>query len=122
EAMVRTRLSNPVVLGGDVHASYVADLRVHPERMDTPIVASEFCGTSITSQGPGHDATEAQRAANPHVHYADGTRRGYVLLDFTAARVEARQRVVGTVKEKDSPVSTRATFVVEDGRPGARQA
>jgi len=27
-------------------------------------------------------------------------------------------RVVGTVKEKESPVSTRAAFVVEDGRRG----
>ena len=120
EAMARTRLSNPIVLGGDVHASYVADLRVHPERMETPIVASEFCGTSITSQGPGRAATEAQLRVNPHVHYADGTRRGYVLVDITAAAATARLRVVGTVKERESPVSTQATFTVEDGRPGVR--
>jgi alkaline phosphatase D len=114
-SMQRSRLANPVVLGGDVHANYVADLRMRP---DGPIVAAEFCGTSITSQGPALDRTASIRSINPHIHFAEGTRRGYVLLDFTPARAEARLRVVGTVKEKDSPVSTRATFVVEDGRPG----
>ena len=116
-SMQRTRLANPVVLGGDVHANYVADLRMRP---DGPIVAAEFCGTSITSQGPGHDKTAGIRSINPHIHFAEGTRRGYVVLDFTPARTEARLRVVGTVKEKESPVSTRATFVVEDGQPGVR--
>jgi alkaline phosphatase D len=114
-AVERQRLRNPVVLGGDVHANYVADLRARP---GSPVVAAEFCGTSITSQGPGHDRTAGIQSANPDIHFAEGTRRGYVLLDFTRARCEAKLRVVGTVKEKESPVSTRATFVVEDGRPG----
>jgi alkaline phosphatase D len=118
DTMVRTRLANPVVLGGDVHATYIADLRVHPERLDTPIVASEFCGTSITSQGPSHARTEAIRSVNPHIHFANGMKRGYVLVDFGRDRAEARVRVVGTVKEKDSPISTIGTFQVEAGRPG----
>jgi alkaline phosphatase D len=117
EAMQRHRLANPVVLGGDVHANYVADLHVVPEG---PIVAAEFCGTSITSQGPGTDKTDGIRRINPHIHFAEGTRRGYVVLDFTPSRAEARLRVVETVKEKDSPLSTRATFTVEDGRAGVQ--
>ena len=116
-SMQRTRLANPVVLGGDVHANYVASLRARP---GGPIVAAEFCGTSITSQGPGHEKTSGIQSTDPDIHFAEGTRRGYVVLDFTPARAEGRLRVVGTVKEKESPVSTRATFVVEDGQPGVR--
>jgi hypothetical protein len=31
-------------------------------------------------------------------------------------------RTVGSVKQQNSPVSTHARFVVEAGKPGARQA
>ena len=55
---------------------------------------------------------------NPHIHFANGMKRGYVLVDFGRDRAEARVRVVGTVKEKDSPISTIGTFQVEAGRPG----
>ena len=38
-----------VVLGGDVHSNYVADLKADYDDPRSPIVASEFCGTSISS-------------------------------------------------------------------------
>ncbi len=122
DLLAKTRAPNPVVLGGDVHANYVADLHHFPERPDSPVVASEFCGTSITSQGPGEKRTQAIRDANPHIHFAEGTRRGYVLLEFGTRRLEAKLRTVETVKQPGSPVSTRAAFVVENGRPGAKPA
>ncbi|HXZ48650.1 MAG TPA: alkaline phosphatase D family protein [Usitatibacter sp.] len=121
-AIERTRARNPVVLGGDVHANYVADLRVHPERMDTPVVATEFCGTSITSQGLGAGIVREIAAANPHILFAESTKRGYVVLDFARGHLETRLRTVASVKDPDSPISTRATFAVEDGHPGARAA
>jgi alkaline phosphatase D len=119
-AIAAHRVRNAVVLGGDVHANYVADLRLSPEDPASPIVATEFCGTSITSQGIRADLVNAIAQANPHIHFAESTKRGYVVLDFSRERAEARLRVVGTVKEPDSPVTTRASFVVEEGRPGAR--
>ena len=118
ETLVSTRARNPIVLGGDVHANYVADLRVHPERLETPIVASEFCGTSITSQGTRAETVQEIHAANPHIRFAESTRRGYVVIDLTRTGAEARLRVVDTVKESVSGISTRATFHVEEGRPG----
>jgi alkaline phosphatase D len=119
-ALARPGVRNPVVLGGDVHANYVADLHLHPEDASSPIVATEFCGTSITSQGTRRDVVEAIKGANPHIRFAESTRRGYVVIDFARDRAEARLRVVGTVKEKESPVTTRARYTVEDGRPGAQ--
>ena len=42
-----------VVLGGDVHANYVADLKADFDDPASPVVATEFCGTSITSLSAG---------------------------------------------------------------------
>ena len=87
---------------------------------ETPIVATEFCGTSITSQGIRPDIVKGIAAANPHIHFAESTRRGYVVLDFARGGAQARLRVVESVKKEDSPVSTRASYTVEEGRPGVR--
>ena len=120
DALAASGARNPVVLGGDVHANYVADLHRSPEDMGSPIVAAEFCGTSITSQGTREDVVAGIRRANPHIHFAESTKRGYVLLDFSPDRAEAKLRVVGTVKERESPLTTRAQYSVEDGRPGVQ--
>ncbi len=114
-SLAERRPRNPVVLGGDVHCNYVADLHLAPERPESPVVAAEFCGTSITSQGSRPDVIAAIAAANPHIHLADPQHRGYVLLDFSARRLEAKLRVVETVKRESSPVSTLAAFRVDDG-------
>jgi alkaline phosphatase D len=45
------RVPNPIVLGGDVHSTYVADLHLDPWDPSSPAVASEFTCTSITSGG-----------------------------------------------------------------------
>ena len=49
----RTRPRNPVVIGGDRHAFFAADLKRDFARPDEATIATEFVGTSITSDGPG---------------------------------------------------------------------
>ena len=117
-----SRAANPVVLGGDVHANYVCDLHRDPADPGSPIIASEFCGTSITSQGFDQKRIDAIRAGNAHIHFADGTRRGYVMLDFGPGSALARLRVVETEKKADAGVATIAAFGVDNGRPGIRPA
>jgi alkaline phosphatase D len=114
------RVSNPVVLSGDVHTFGVADLKVNFDQPGSPVVATEFGGSSITSQGPSPKQTDAWRAENPHVLFANGARRGYITMELTARRCIARLRAVKSVAESDSPVSTLAIYTVEDGTPGAR--
>lgn len=115
-SIARRKPRNPVVLGGDVHCHYVADLHADPGRPESPVVAAEFCGTSISSHGPRPDLVREIAAANPHIRLADGARRGYIVLDFDRGRLQARLRVVETVKARESPVATLAAYVVEDGR------
>lgn len=119
-ALAQPGVRNPIVLGGDVHANYVADLHLRPGDPASPLVAAEFCGTSITSQGTRPDVIARIKGANPHIRFAESTKRGYVVLDVSRGRTEAALRVVETVKERDSPVATRARFTVEDGRPGVQ--
>jgi alkaline phosphatase D len=85
-------------------------------------VASEFCGTSIASQGPPQARLDAMRAENPHMRFANSEKRGYVTLDLTGKRCLSRLRVVDSEKLADSGITTLATFVVEDGQPGPQQA
>jgi alkaline phosphatase D len=120
DALVERRLANPVFIGGDVHASYVADIRARPGDERAPVVATEFCGTSITSQG-WHDRAEAIQRANPDVRYADARQRGYTVLDIGRERLEARLRCVASVKRADTAIATAATFSVLAGRPGAQK-
>ena len=118
--LAASKAPNPVVLGGDVHANYVGDLRREPEKEGSPVVAAEFCGTSITSQGPDVKRTGAIREANPDLRFADGSRRGYVRIDFGPKRLDTALRVVETVKKADAPIGTAAHFAVEAGRPGVQ--
>jgi alkaline phosphatase D len=107
---------NAVVLTGDVHSHWAAE--VH-ERFDDPtsaVVAVELVTTSITSGGDGSE-TRPELAEilpeNPHIRFYHN-RRGYVRTVITPDEVRADFRVLPYVSRPDAPVQTRASFVVAD--------
>ena len=59
---------NPVVLAGDIHQHYAADLLLDFDDPASPIVGSELCGMSVTSGGDGSDAHE-NLTENPWIKY-----------------------------------------------------
>src|SRR5688572_22429147 len=59
------RVSNPVVITGDVHASWTVDVKLDWKNQKSPIVGTEFVGTSITSGGDGTDRTAGVDAILP---------------------------------------------------------
>jgi alkaline phosphatase D len=126
EALARHRPRNPVFLGGDVHSNYVCDV---PDAIDGndaasgPAVATEFCGTSISSPS-GWSPERARRVAalNPHVRLVDVERRGYGLFDVTRQGLRASLRTVGDVRQPMPALDTLAMFDVADGRAGASRA
>jgi alkaline phosphatase D len=118
ETLASRRIANPVVIGGDVHTAAVSDLKADFNDPKSAVVATELTGTSITSQGLTPKAIEGWRAENPHIRYASSARRGYWAMDLAPQRCTARLRTVNE-KAHDSPVSTSAVCVVEDGKPGA---
>ena len=120
-SVVESRAENPLVIGGDVHMCVVADLKARFEDPQSPVVATEFVGTSITSQGIAQKQLEAWRADNPHVRFADTTHRGYTTIELTARRCTARIRVIASVTDPAAAIRTLAAYSVEEGKPGAQR-
>ena len=116
-----TRVSNPLFIGGDMHAAIVSDLRVDFDDPRTPVVASEFVATSITSDGHPRARVEAWGPDNPHIKYADPTRRGYTVMELSGRRCVARLYTLDDVKDADSRIRNLVSFGVEDGRAGAQR-
>jgi alkaline phosphatase D len=111
-----------VILGGDVHAFHVNDLKRDFDDPKAPVVASEFVGTSITSQGRSQKRIDAAMADNPHMKFADSRYRGYLRLELTPDRLGADLRAMQSVKTPDAACKTLASFVVENGKPGPQRA
>jgi alkaline phosphatase D len=86
------------------------------------VVASEFVGTSITSQGWSQDTLNRFLPDNPHMKLMESRFRGYVRVDVTAQEARFDLRAMESVREPGAECRTHATFVVEDGRPGPRRA
>jgi len=121
ESMAARKLANPVVIGGDVHMNFVADLKPDFDDEKSPVVASEFCGTSITSQAASQKSVDALLPENPHIKLARSEHRGYVRVTIGAGKFSADLIALDTVKRQDSKASVLARFVVEDGRPGPQR-
>lgn len=115
------KIRNPVVIGGDVHFAVASDLRLDFDKEHSPVIASEFVSTSISSNGPGRAHIEALLAKNPHVKFANGARRGYAKFEITPQRWETVFRAVIDVADAQSRVFDLGQYVVEDRRPGPQQ-
>jgi alkaline phosphatase D len=58
---------------------------------------------------------------NPHIKFFDGDRRGYVRCRIDNGEWRTDLQMVTTVSRRAAPKYTYASFVVEDGRPGAHR-
>jgi len=101
--------TNPVILTGDVHASYVCDVKADFDDPASETVATELVGSSISS---GRDGVEnapgdaVQYAENPHIKYIN-RKRGYVRNVLTRDAWTADYRVVEVVTVPGAPITTR---------------
>lgn len=121
-AVAERKVPGVVVLGGDVHAHYVADLKADYDDAKAAVVATEFCGTSIASRGAAQErVTEALRH-NPHMRYGRSDQRGYVECRLDGKTLQASLMAVENATEPDSLVGVTARFVVDARQPGARPA
>ncbi len=122
EFIHQRRLSNPVVIGGDIHSFWVTDLKLNFRDPQAPVVATEFVGTSISSNGPNYDTLRKFIPNNPHIKFFDSRLRGYGQCLVEPQRWTTQFRAVETVAQPNAPVNTLVTYVVEAGQPGAQQA
>ncbi len=118
------QIPNPIVLTGDIHLNWVNDLQLNFEDPNSPLVGTEFVGTSMTSAGNGGNVIpEYERAAaqNDFVKWYNSN-RGYVSCELTPKLWTSYFRTVAYVDKPGAPMETKATYIVESGRPGAKRA
>ncbi|WP_279571441.1 alkaline phosphatase D family protein [Streptomyces sp. 8K308] len=124
DRLVGPEVRNPVVITGDWHSTVVNDIRRDFDDPDSPVVATEFVGTSISTNGDGEvygPYYGPMIRHNPHIRFFAGDRRGYVRCTVERDEWRTDLRMVPTVGRPDVTAYTHASFVVENGRPGARQ-
>ena len=108
-------VDNVVVLTGDIHCSWAADLTPDPNKLLGPRFggynaltgegsrAVEFVCTSVTSAGLDNLQALAPviRSNNPHFKYINLDQRGYMVLDITPERVSNEWWYVTTIDRRD---------------------
>ena len=122
DGWLRAGVRNAVVLSGDVHNHWAAEVKARFDDPAAPVVGTELVCTSIASGGDGSEqlaTTAALLAENPHLKFFNN-RRGYVRTQITPETLAADFRVVPYVSRPGAPVETRASFVIEDRRAGLR--
>jgi alkaline phosphatase D len=122
-------VNNCVVLTGDIHSSWAADLSQDPNNPNTatggynPTTgegsrAVEFVGTSVSSPGandPTGSTAALLRSINPHFKYINLTQRGYLLVDITPQRVVGEWWFVDTVQSISNVQTFGTAFEVQNG-------
>jgi alkaline phosphatase D len=122
--LAERKIPNPVVLTGDIHSNWVNDLKLDFDKPEEPTVATEFVGTSISSSGNGVQKTprtDQMLSENPFVRFQN-SERGYVSCTVTPGEWRSDYQVVEYIDRPGAPRVTRASFVVESGVPGAKEA
>jgi len=122
DVIEKRKVSNPVILGGDVHAYYVCDVKKDFDDPKSATVASEFVGTSITSGNSHHYQNVKSLPDNPHIKLYDGRYRGYILCDVDKKRWQSDLRIVKDITSPELNASVLKSYVVEDGVAGPQEA
>ncbi|MEY2842051.1 MAG: hypothetical protein RI920_88 [Pseudomonadota bacterium] len=119
-AIAQPRVQDVVVLGGDVHRHVAARLRLDPADRQSPVVASEFATSSITSRGLSEWLSSLVKRFNPDLLHLRSDERGYALLDVTPARLRCTFRATRHPVAPGATLHTQAEFVVDRGVAGPR--
>ncbi|RDE05670.1 alkaline phosphatase D family protein [Sphingomonas aracearum] len=105
------KVSNPLVIGGDIHAFVASEIRAG----ETP-VAPCLVGGSITTWA-GDKLLRANTAENAAYRFANSDVRGYGRVDLRAGRADAVFRAVREPNDPRSAAYDLARFAVEAGSP-----
>jgi len=121
QTVVDAKLQNVVTLGGDVHCNVAANLRLEPNNPDSPIVASEFVTTSITSRGLGDKPSALIRESNADLLHYRADERGYSLITVTPQEVRCDFRTTRFPAGSEAGFKTQASYAVANGKAGPQR-
>lgn len=121
----RHKLSNFVVLTGDVHSAWAYDLPRGISSAYDPATGRGSLGVEIVCPavsspsafgGPqGEERLAATPKTRPHLKFLDGRSRGYVVLDVTRDRLQADWWLLDSVKDRNTEQHFAKGLVCESG-------
>jgi len=94
-----------VVVTGDIHTSWAINLK----NENTP-VGVEFVAPSVTSPGLPIDVGGILVLQNPHLKYVELTKKGFVILDVSAAKVQGDWYYVTTIDQQNSANACQKSY------------
>lgn len=115
--MSEKKISNPVVLTGDIHSNWANELRIDDLKMDSKPVATEFVTTSLSSggnKGQGTAMENIYKSNNASVQFHN-TERGYILCEVTPDQWLSYYKVIDDVEKAGGKTSIRASYAVQAG-------
>ena len=134
DVLQRRNVSNPVILSGDIHSAWAAELQPNTDDPNASLLAAEFVCTSISSTFASFDPRPFDYAArlglgdNPQIQYFNGLFRGYCICDVNNERWQTTYRAVGDlaaipdidnplalVPFENTPVDTDAVIEIKSG-------
>jgi alkaline phosphatase D len=116
------KIDNVMVIGGDIHSFWVSDLKPDFSDPASPTVATEFVGTSVTSEGVPYDRFNGFLTENPHIRFFESRERGYVRAEVRPGLWRTDLRIVDTTTQPESTARTLRAYAVEPGKAGAQLA
>jgi alkaline phosphatase D len=120
--IMANQVPNPVVLTGDIHSAWAADLKADWEDFSSETIGTEYVTTSITAGGTTADEWgQAYVDAFPYIKYYDGRHGGYTAVEVTNDLWRSDYFVVDNMEDFSSGVTQIASFVTEAGSPGAQE-
>ncbi len=114
------KVTNAVVLSGDLHRSLALELHRDARNPNSPCVGVEFLSTSISSVGgapPDDAAMDTMHRNNPQLKFFSD-QRGYTRHTVTPQQWLADFRAIDSIAVPGHPATTIRSLVVEAGRPG----
>lgn len=116
------QLQGVLSLGGDVHRHVAAHVRAVAGDDKSPVLASEFVCSSISSRSLPDAAMALLRNANPDMVHARSDERGYALVDITASSASCDFRATPFPARSDATLYLQARYRVQADQAGVHAA
>lgn len=119
-------IDNFIVLTGDIHSTWVADLAQDPfdrakynGSTGDGALGVEFVTPSVTSPALppviGDIAASALKTSSPHLKYCDMVHHGFFILDVTEQRAQADWYFVNTIEKKSTAHYHQVSYKTDNG-------
>jgi alkaline phosphatase D len=108
--LTQNNIDNFVVATGDIHTSWAINL----ENGNAPI-GVEFVTPSVTSPGVPINVGGLLTFENPHLKYVELTKKGFVILDVSTAKVQGDWYYVTTIDQQNSANTCQKSYYSNAG-------